>query len=84
MKNYQQTPRQRKAKLAKAKTILANQRNQPFQPRTAWSSKRKLGGVAQSLLVDRQLGAQHPGVTWPYRGSWWGNMAGWPRKVRRA
>lgn len=63
MKNFQQTPKQRRVTLAKAKTALQNSRNKGFQPRPAWTSKQKLGGVFVETLVEKQMAAGHLGVS---------------------
>ncbi len=66
MKNFQQTPKQRRVKLAKAKTAFQNSRNQGFQPRAAWENKRTVGGVAAGVLLDKQfMGALKGGVVGP-------------------
>lgn len=63
MKNFQQTPKQRRVALAQAKTVLQNSRNKGFQPRPAWTSKRKPGGVFMETLVEKQMAAGHLGVS---------------------
>lgn len=62
MKNFQQTPKQRRVALEKSKTALQNSRNRGFQPRPAWTSEAKLGGVYLETLNAKQAGAGHPGV----------------------
>lgn len=62
MKNFQQTPKQLRVSLARAKTALQNSRNKGFQPRPAWTSKQKLGGVFVETLVEKQMAAGHLGV----------------------
>lgn len=56
MKNYQQTPRQRKAgkrKLELAKRAFAH--SVPYyQPRESFTSKLKLGGVPVSTLANKE------------------------------
>lgn len=56
MKNYQQTPRKRKAgkrKLELAKRAFAN--SVPYyQPRESGSSKRNIGGVPESTLENKE------------------------------
>lgn len=62
MKNFQQTPKQRRVKLAQAKTALQNSRNKGFQPRIAWTGEKKLGGVFVETLIEKQYAAGHAGV----------------------
>lgn len=54
MKNFQQTPKQRRIQLAKAKAALKSSRHMPFQPREAWTSKRFIGGAPLSMLETVQ------------------------------
>lgn len=63
MKNFQQTPKQRRVTLAQAKTALQNSRNKGFQPRPAWTRRQKLGGVFVETLVEKQMAAGHLGVS---------------------
>ena len=56
MKNYQQTPKQRriqKRKLESAKRAVAHS-TPHFTPREAWTAKRKVGGVPLSVLAGKQ------------------------------
>lgn len=55
MKNFQQTPKQRRLVMAGNKALFNQSRSGPFQPREAWSTKRKLGGVPCSVLESKQL-----------------------------
>lgn len=55
MKNFQQTPKQRRLVMAGNKALFSQSRSGPFQPREAWSTKRKLGGVPCSVLESKQL-----------------------------
>lgn len=41
--------------MANNKALLSQSRSGPFQPREAWSTKRKLGGVPCSVLESKQL-----------------------------
>ena len=41
--------------MASQKAALAHSTSMVFQPREAWSTKQKLGGVALSVLDDKQL-----------------------------
>jgi len=58
MKNFQQTPKQRRAVVAKAKTAFKNSRNGAFQPRAAWENKLTIGGVAAGVIEHKQLAAR--------------------------
>lgn len=55
MKNFQQTPKARRIAMSKQKAAFAASKPSSFQPREAWSSKRTLGGVPQSVLEEKQL-----------------------------
>ena len=70
MKNFQQTPKQRRVDLANAKTALQNSRNKGFQPRPAWTSRQKLGGVFLETVVEKQYGAAHMGVAGFFYDGW--------------
>ncbi|WP_396190398.1 hypothetical protein [Flavobacterium sp.] len=62
MKNYQQTPKQRrmqiKADRVAAVKCFTQSRIKDFQPKEAWSTDRKVCGVPQSVLDSKQ---QKPG-----------------------
>lgn len=56
MKNYQQTPKERrmqKRKVEAAKRAVAHSKPH-FDPRESWSTKRKIGGVPVSVLACKQ------------------------------
>jgi hypothetical protein len=56
VKNYQQTPKQRR--LQKKKVELSKRRvaqsTPPFHPRESWTSRKKAGGVPVSVLDHKQ------------------------------
>jgi hypothetical protein len=67
MKNYQQTPKQRR--LQKKKVELSKRRvahSTPlFHPRESWTSRKKVNGVPVSVLDHKQhLPAQGSGRWW--------------------
>jgi hypothetical protein len=61
MKNFQQTPKQRRVALEKNKRQLAHSK-QPFQPREAWGDKKKVGGVPVCILQAKAAGAGSNGA----------------------
>lgn len=52
--------------MASQKAALARSSSQAFQPREAWSTKQKLGGVAASVLEDKQLLARRRRYSYDY------------------
>lgn len=54
MKNFQQTPKQRRLVMAGNKALFSQSRCGSFQPRDAWSTKQKVGGVPASVLDSKQ------------------------------
>lgn len=66
MKNFQQTPKQRRASLVRAKTAYKNSRNKAFQPGDIlFGGKRRLGGVSERVLIEKQVAAGgYPDPCW--------------------
>lgn len=53
MKNYQQTPKQRRIMMAANKAKLAH--SKPFKNYArGWSSKTKVGGMSVDMLAEKQ------------------------------
>lgn len=65
--------------MAAQKSALARGKPSAFQPREAWSTKQKLGGVALSVLDDKQL---HPSRRRSYAFDY-GMCFALPREARR-
>lgn len=55
MKNFQQTPKQRRLAMSATKALFTQSHSGCFQPREAWSNKHKLGGVPVSILESKQI-----------------------------
>ncbi len=79
MKNFQQTPKMRRLAMTAQKAAFAGSRPNVFQPREAWSTKQKLGGVALSVLDEKQL---HPSRRRSYAFDY-GMCFALPREARR-
>lgn len=54
MKNFQQTPKQKRVVIANHKAAMANSRKPWIAPREAWGSKLRIAGVPINLLHDKQ------------------------------
>jgi hypothetical protein len=74
MKNFRQTPKQRKdrkAAFARTKEKMVQSKPAAFQPKEAWGSHRKVGGGHLDLLEHKQIAAGHGGYRHSFFNPWW-------------